>query len=115
MSAAPRLLALVMVCALPSSGAWAEDGGRDPSSSRQQDAACPGKAFRGTGAKARRQACLENHRRAVESRAEAERLRQDLRERCAQDPRSCEASEAQLALRLRDRGREQHAEGYSRD
>jgi len=86
----------------------------------QAGAGCPREKFRGEGAKARWRECLAQSRRDVaareeQQRMEAERLRLELRERCAQDPRRCEESQAQMVLRLRDLGREGHAEGYSRD
>ena len=82
--------------------------------------ACPQEKFRGKGGKARLRTCVEAYQKQRQSeeqqnRAEIETWRSELRERCAQDPHSCDARKAELDEKLRNVWRDQSGEGQSAD
>lgn len=109
-------LALPLACALALGGpARAGDKPVPPADVQP----CAKESFRGKGAKARRQACLDGlmEQRAQEERGreEVEAWRRELRERCAQDPRRCETHRAELDERMQAHWRDQQGEGHAAD
>ncbi|MEW6120414.1 MAG: hypothetical protein AB1593_10030 [Pseudomonadota bacterium] len=109
-------LALSLAASLPASAAQA----KSPAAAQAETAPCAKEKFRGKGAKARRLACLENWQRArlaeeSKVREEIETLRRELREQCAQDPRSCATRQAELGERLQGNWRDQAGEGHASD
>lgn len=120
MKIASFALTLSLVCALlPSSPALAGD-----QTALAADAnPCAADKFRGKHAKANLKACRDKQRaqeqaraamtREEQTREEVEAMRRDLSERCAQDPRSCAARQAELGERLQSRWRDQQGEGHA--
>lgn len=116
----PALLAFSLVFCLAAALAPASAAQTKEPAAKAADAAspCPREQFHGKGAKARRQACLDalaKQRLAQEqrSREEIEAWRLELRERCAQDPRSCEARKAALDEKIQGGWRDQEGEGHA--
>lgn len=106
-------MALALACALPPASAALAKEARAAAAPP-----CPQAKFHGKDAKARRQACLEAFQkqrlaREQQSREEIEAWRLELREHCAQDPRTCEARRAELDEKLQDRWRDQTGEGHA--
>lgn len=103
---APLLLSLALAWAGPAPAA-------EPQPASPAKAPCAKEDFRGKGAKARRQACLDELKRQAQAdREQEEALRRDLAERCAQDPRRCEAHTAELNEKLQG-WRDRQGEGQA--
>lgn len=79
---------------------------------------CAQEMFPGKDARSRRLACLDKLQQqqptqGQHSRREIEALRLELRERCAQDPRNCEARKVELDEKLHAGWRDQEGEGHA--
>lgn len=116
------LLAFALCCsALASTPALAKEVSRNVSNSSSNNveaAPCAKEKFRGKNAKARIQACIDELQKKKpaqeqQQREQIEAWRIELREHCAQNPRSCESRTAELEEKIRANWRDQKNDGHS--
>ena len=114
------LLTFALCCtALASTPALAKEVSRaEVSRNAVESAPCAKKNFPGKNAKARIQACIDELQKKQlaqeqQQREQIESWRMELREHCAQNPRSCESRTAELEEKIRANWRDQKSEGHS--
>jgi len=112
-------LGSISCIALLSTTALAAEASRaEVSKNADESAPCAKKNFRGKNTKARIQACIDALQKKQlaqeqQQREQIESWRMELREHCAQNPRSCESRTAELEERIRANWRDQKNEGHS--